>query len=202
MTELKSVMNYDDYFKDEQTVRRAIASYYALVSFLDDNIGKVLAAIEAAGLTELTRVIYASDHGDNLGCRGLWGKSVMYEELAAIPMVVAGAGVTPGGVVDTPVSLVDCYSKTVLEAVGCPVSVRRQGAAVALAVGDCRRRASRSQRAVGVSRRRVDHRDLHDPLWPLEVCPSRRIQGRSSSTLKAIRAKQRTSRNGRTWPPF
>ena len=115
----RSVMNYDDYFDDEQAVRRAIASYYALVSFLDDNIGKVLAALEAAGLDASTRVIYTSDHGDNLGCRGLWGKSVMYEESAAIPMIMAGAGVASGAVVDTPVSLVDCYS-TVLEAVGCP----------------------------------------------------------------------------------
>ena len=121
VTELKSVMNYDDYFKDEQAVRRAIASYYALVSFLDHNIGQVVAAIEAAGLTKSTRVIYTSDHGDNLGCRGLWGKSVMYEESTAIPMIMAGSGITPGAVVDTPASLVDCY-RTVLEAVGCPIT--------------------------------------------------------------------------------
>lgn len=118
---LKSVMNYDDYFDDEEAVRRAITSYYALVSFLDHNIGQVLAAIEAAGLTESTRVIYTSDHGDNLGARGLWGKSVMYEESAAIPMIVAGRGVERGAVIDTPVSLVDCY-RSVLEAVGCPLS--------------------------------------------------------------------------------
>ena len=121
VTALKSVMNYDNFFADERMVRRAIASYYALVSFLDHNIGIVLAAVEAAGLTASTRIIYTSDHGDNLGSRGLWGKSVMYEESAAIPMIVAGAGVSPGTVVDTPVSLVDCY-RTVLEAVGCPVS--------------------------------------------------------------------------------
>jgi choline-sulfatase len=121
VTELKSVMNYDDYFKDEQAVRRAIASYYALVSFLDHNIGRVVAAIQAAGLTKSTRVIYTSDHGDNLGCRGLWGKSVMYEESAAIPMIMAGSGITPGAVVNTPASLVDCY-RTVLEAVGCPIT--------------------------------------------------------------------------------
>jgi len=118
---LKSVMNYDDYFADEQAVRRAVASYYALVSFLDHNIGQVIAALDAAGLTASTRVIYSSDHGDNLGARGLWGKSVMYEESAAIPMILAGAGVAPGAVVDTPVSLVDCY-RSVLEAVGCPLS--------------------------------------------------------------------------------
>ena len=108
-------MNYDDYFVDEQMVRRAIASYYALVSFLDHNIGQVIAAIEATGLTDSTRVIYTSDHGDNLGARGLWGKSVMYEESAAIPMIIAGPGVAPGAVINTPVSLIDCY-RSVLEA--------------------------------------------------------------------------------------
>lgn len=118
---LRAIMNYDDYFADEHAVRRAVAAYYALVSFLDDNIGKVLAALDAAGLTASTRVIYTTDHGDNLGARGLWGKSVMYEESAAIPLVVAGAGVAPGTVVGTPVSLVDIH-RTALEAVGCPVS--------------------------------------------------------------------------------
>jgi choline-sulfatase len=118
---LRSIMNYDDFFADEKAVRRAIASYYALVSFLDDNIGKILSALEAAGLTRSTRVIYTSDHGDNLGCRGLWGKSVMYEESVAVPMVMAGADIPSGVIVDTPVSLVDCY-RTVLEAVGCPIS--------------------------------------------------------------------------------
>jgi choline-sulfatase len=111
-------MNYDDFFADELAVRRAIASYYALVSFLDDNIGKILAALRTTGLATSTRVIYTSDHGDNLGSRGLWGKSVMYEESLAVPLIMAGAGVPPSLVVDTPVSLVDCY-RTVLEAVGC-----------------------------------------------------------------------------------
>ena len=46
---LRSVMNYDDFFADELAVRRAIASYYALVSFLDDNIGKILAALGRPG---------------------------------------------------------------------------------------------------------------------------------------------------------
>ena len=40
-----------------------------------------------------TRVIYTSDHGDNLGTRGLWGKSDMYEEAAGIPLLMAGPGV-------------------------------------------------------------------------------------------------------------
>jgi choline-sulfatase len=92
-----------------------------MVTFLDDNIGRVLRALEEAGLADSTRVIYTTDHGDNLGVRGLWGKSVMYEESAAIPLVMAGAGIQPGTAIDTPVSLVDVY-RTALEAVGCPLS--------------------------------------------------------------------------------
>jgi choline-sulfatase len=116
---LRDCMNYDDYF-DEEAVRRAIAAYYALVSFLDDNIGKVLSALDAASLAGDTRVVYTSDHGDNLGARGLWGKSVMYDESAAVPFVVAGPDVPKGSVVDTPITLVDLY-RTILDGTGVPV---------------------------------------------------------------------------------
>jgi choline-sulfatase len=123
---LRAVMDYDNYFESPGAVRLAIASYYALVSFLDDNIGKILSALDGAGLTDSTRVIYTSDHGDNLGCRGLWGKSVMYEESAAVPFITAGPHIEAGKVVDTPISLVDCY-RTILEAVGCPASPEDAG---------------------------------------------------------------------------
>lgn len=117
---LRRIMSYDDHFADAAAVRRAIAAYYGLVSFLDDNIGKVLGALDRAGLAARTRVIYTTDHGDNVGARGLWGKSVMYEESTAIPLLLAGPGVPQGAAVDTPVSLIDCY-RTSMEAVGCPV---------------------------------------------------------------------------------
>jgi len=116
---LKATMNYDDFF-DERQVRTAVAAYYGLMSFLDDNVGKVLRALHDNGLEQDTRIIYSSDHGDNLGNRGLWGKSVMYEESAAIPFLLAGPDVAAGGVVDTPVSLVDCY-RSILEATGVPL---------------------------------------------------------------------------------
>ena len=50
-----------------------------------------LDALDAAGLTGTTRVIYTSDHGDNVGHRGLWGKSNLYRESVAIPMLILGA---------------------------------------------------------------------------------------------------------------
>jgi choline-sulfatase len=113
--------NYDDHFTDDENVRVAVSSYYALCSFLDDNIGQVLTALDAAGLADNTNVMYTSDHGDNLGSRGLWGKSTMYEEAAAVPMIMAGPDVPVGVVRDAPVSHVDCYP-TFLECAGEPLN--------------------------------------------------------------------------------
>ena len=45
---------------------------------------------------ETTTVVYTSDHGDNVGARGVWGKSNMYEEAAAVPLIMAGPGIEPG----------------------------------------------------------------------------------------------------------
>lgn len=105
-----------DNFTDE-TTRIALASYFGLVSFLDNNVGKILNSLDAAGLTDNTRILYVSDHGDNMGERGLWGKSTLYEESAGIPMIAAGPGIPAGRVSTTPVSLIDVYP-TVIDAMG------------------------------------------------------------------------------------
>ena len=105
---LRGCQIYDDFFTEE-TRRIAITSYYGMTSFLDDNIGQVLAKLDAVGLTDHTRMIYTSDHGDNLGARGLWGKSNQYEESAGVPMIMAGPDIPEGQVCTTPVSHVDCH---------------------------------------------------------------------------------------------
>ena len=116
---LRGSYAYDDFFADDGRRRLAVASYYALVSFVDDNVGRVLRALEETGLDRTTRVIYASDHGESLGARGVWGKSNLYEESAAIPLIVAGPDVPAGKVCRTPVSLVDGYP-AILECLGVP----------------------------------------------------------------------------------
>jgi choline-sulfatase len=113
---MRKCLCYDEAF-DAPMVRRAIAAYMGLVSFLDDNIGRILAALDETGLAATTRVIYSSDHGDNLGTRGMWGKSTMYEESAGVPLIMAGPGVPKGGVCATPVSLVDAFP-TFVQALG------------------------------------------------------------------------------------
>jgi choline-sulfatase len=89
--------------------RTAYGAYLGLCSYVDYQIGRVLGALEQAGLADTTRVIYTSDHGENAGARGLWGKSVMYEESTGIPMIMAGPDINAGAVCETPVSLVDMY---------------------------------------------------------------------------------------------
>jgi choline-sulfatase len=113
---MRKCLCFDEPF-DAPMVRRAITAYMGLVSFLDSNVGKILSALEETGLAESTRVIYSSDHGDNLGTRGLWGKSTMYEESVGIPLLMAGAGVPVNNVCATPISLVDAYP-TFMHALG------------------------------------------------------------------------------------
>jgi choline-sulfatase len=116
MDAMRKCLCFDEPF-DKRMVRRAIAAYMGLVSFLDDNVGKILSALQETRLSENTRVVYATDHGDNLGARGMWGKSTMYEESAGIPLLMSGPDVPVGNVCSTPVSLVDGFP-TFIHALG------------------------------------------------------------------------------------
>lgn len=113
---MRKCLCFDESF-DAPMVRRAIAAYFGLTSFMDSNVGKILKALEDTGLLDNTRVVYSSDHGDNLGTRGLWGKSTMYEESGGIPMIAAGPDIPAGRVCDTPVTLADAFP-TYVQSVG------------------------------------------------------------------------------------
>jgi choline-sulfatase len=102
---------------DESALRRIAACYYALVTHVDREIGKVLNAAEGCGLLEDTRVVYTSDHGEAIGAHGLFGKSNLMEPSAAIPLILCGLDVPAGRVQHTPVSHVDLYP-TILEGAG------------------------------------------------------------------------------------
>lgn len=102
---------------DDHRRRLATACYYGLCTWIDRQVGRVVSAIDNAGLGETTRVVYTSDHGDNIGARGIWGKSTHYDDAVGVPMIVAGPDVPQGTVCRTPVSLVD-LAPTIMQAVG------------------------------------------------------------------------------------
>ena len=117
ITGVRDVLNLSEPLSAEQlsTFRRA---YLAACTHLDEQIGRVIAALDDCRLRDRTRVVYTSDHGESMGARGLSGKLTMYDESAAVPLVMAGPDVPAGRTVATPVSLVDCFP-TVLRATGC-----------------------------------------------------------------------------------
>lgn len=111
LNRMRHFLNYDTFFDDESRAR-ALRAYFGMVSCLDSLIGSVTDALEINGFGANTRILYTSDHGDNLGKRGFWGKSNMYEDSVGVPMILAGDGVPSNAVVDCPVSLLDVAPTT------------------------------------------------------------------------------------------
>ena len=82
--------------------------YYAMTAALDEQVGRVLKALDDAGLADDTIVMFTSDHGEMFGAQGRVFKMIFYDESARVPMLVRWPGKIPAGSVsDTPMSSVD-----------------------------------------------------------------------------------------------
>jgi len=106
---------------DEEILRRDMACYYGMTSFMDREIGRILGHLEANGRARDTLVIFTSDHGHFFGQHGLTAKAIhMYEDLVKVPMIVRWPGRMHPGTSESIQSLVD-LAPTMLSAVGVPV---------------------------------------------------------------------------------
>ncbi|GMQ30588.1 sulfatase [Algoriphagus confluentis] len=76
--------------------QKAIAAYYASVSFMDAQVGKILAALKQEGLEENTIVIFTSDHGFHLGEHDFWMKVSLKEESVKVPLIIRAPGIASG----------------------------------------------------------------------------------------------------------
>lgn len=102
----------------DDDLARMIAGYYAMVSQLDHNIGRILDALEATGQAEDTLVIMTTDHGEHLGDHSQIFKSpIHYDGILRLPLIVRGPGFEAGAVVDDPVGTID-LAPTIFEATG------------------------------------------------------------------------------------
>ncbi|NQV44061.1 MAG: sulfatase-like hydrolase/transferase, partial [Rhodospirillales bacterium] len=97
----------DEFDVTEDDIRTARHAYLGNVSYIDDQVGRLLAALDETGLRDTTMVIFTGDHGDMLGERGLWYKMSFLEPSARVPLIMAGPGIRPGTRIASPVSHVD-----------------------------------------------------------------------------------------------
>lgn len=83
-----------DRYPDNQ--RRMWSGYYAAVTFMDAQLGRILDTLEAQQLLESTLIIFTSDHGYHLGDHGFWQKSNLHEQVTRVPLLISGPGISPG----------------------------------------------------------------------------------------------------------
>lgn len=112
-----------------EQARRSKQAYYATISFVDAQIGRVISALDRLGLSERTVIVFWSDHGYSLGERGLWMKQNCFEESARVPLIIAGPGVKAGGVSPRLVELIDLYP-TMVDLAGLPLPGALPGASL------------------------------------------------------------------------
>lgn len=107
-----------------EQVRHSRQGYYGSVSFVDEQIGRILETLEARGMLENTLILYTSDHGDMTGDHHLWRKSYAYEASARIPMIIRWPegmlDVERGQTLDSPVEIRDILP-TFAEAAGATI---------------------------------------------------------------------------------
>ena len=98
-----------DWPRDPAEIREHIADYYAMITHLDAQIGRVLDALEATGEADNTIIVFAGDNGLAVGQHGLLGKQNMYEHSIRVPLVMSGPGVPKGEERDAYVYLLDIF---------------------------------------------------------------------------------------------
>ena len=82
--------------RTEEVVGDQLAEYYGMITHMDDQIGRVLEALERSGRADNTLVVFTADHGLAVGSHGLLGKQSVYEHAMGAPLIVAGPGVPVG----------------------------------------------------------------------------------------------------------
>lgn len=107
--------------------RRARTAYYGLTTSMDRMIGAILDKLEERGLAQDTLVVYASDHGDQIGERGLWWKQTFYDHSIAVPLIMRWPGQLPEAERRSAVVNLLDLATTMLDALDAPALPHGQG---------------------------------------------------------------------------
>lgn len=119
---------------DIRRQRKAVGGYYASVAFMDRQVGKVLQAVEDAGIADETIVIFTSDHGYHLGEHDFWAKVSLLDESSQVPLIISVPGKKPR-VCHSFVEMLDLFPTTA-ELCGLEVPKRLQGKVISKMLDD------------------------------------------------------------------
>jgi arylsulfatase A-like enzyme len=114
------------WMRENGQLRNLVRSYLACTSFVDSQIGRLLDALEAAGLADNTVVVVWGDHGYHLGEKEITGKNTLWERSTRVPLIFAGPGVAQGARCARPAELLDLYP-TLVDLCGLPPRTDLEG---------------------------------------------------------------------------
>ncbi len=120
-------------------IRKERSDYYAIITHLDAQIGRIFDALDNERLTKNTIIIFAGDNGLAVGQHGLLGKQNLYDHSIRVPLIFAGPGVPAGQRTDTMVYLFDIFP-TLFEMIGLPVPPTVDGKSLVPVLKDPKRK--------------------------------------------------------------
>ena len=116
--------------RTEAVIRKHLRDYYAVITYLDEQIGRIIRALKEIGEYENTIIIFSSDQGLAIGSHGLMGKQNLYEHTMGVPLIFSGPGIPEGTSSDAFSYLFDVYP-TVCELVGAKIPKSLEGKSLA-----------------------------------------------------------------------
>ncbi|MCF7854257.1 MAG: sulfatase-like hydrolase/transferase [Candidatus Pacebacteria bacterium] len=119
---------FHSHLHNEAELRRSMAYYYGMMSLIDQEVGRILDALDRLGIADNTLVLFTTDHGHFLGQHGLIAKGAFhYEDLLRIPMIARFPGRVPAGRVSSTLQTQIDFAPTFLDAAGIDVPGLMQG---------------------------------------------------------------------------
>lgn len=148
----------------ETTKREAVQAYYASITFMDAQVGRILDALDRLGLEENTIIVFLSDHGYHMGHHMLWQKTTLYENSARVPLIISAPGFekTAGKATEAVTESLDIYP-TLADLCGLDAPGHLMGRSLRPQLEDPAAPGKPAALTTLNSRDRV-HRQ--DPLWP------------------------------------
>lgn len=126
ITRLNHVAPTHEWVTENDEWKPLVQSYLACVSFVDEQVGKVIRALEDSDDAENTYIVLISDHGFHLGEKERYAKRSLWEDGTRVPMIIVGPGIAKGGKCHKPTQLLDIYP-TLLELAGLERDPKHEG---------------------------------------------------------------------------